>query len=68
MFKKIFIVLSFPLFLFSCEEINELSEELKILKSNQDIILKQQSDLIKKLGVGLFVTKTYNVHLVPSSR
>ena len=38
MFKKIFIVLSFPLFLFSCEEINELSEELKILKSNQDII------------------------------
>ena len=50
MFKKIIIVLSFPLFLFSCEEINELSEELKILKSNQDIILKQQSDLIKKLG------------------
>ena len=50
MFKKTFILLLFPLFLFSCEELNEVSEELKILKSNQDLILKQQADLIKKLA------------------
>ena len=50
MFRKIFIVLAFPLFLFSCEELNELSEELNVLKNNQDLILKQQTDLMKKLA------------------
>ena len=61
MFKKIIIVFAFPLCLFSCEEINELSEELKVLKGNQDLILKQQADLIKKLGsLESAITKTNN--------
>ena len=49
MLKKIVIVFAFPLFLFSCEELSELSEELKVLKNNQDIILKQQTDLMQKI-------------------
>ena len=50
MFKKIFIIFVFPLFLFSCEELNQVSEELKVLKENQELLLKQQTSLIKKLA------------------
>ena len=50
MFKKLFVICIFPLFLFSCEELNEVSEELKVLKDNQSLLLKQQADLIKKLA------------------
>ena len=50
MFKKIFLILFLPLFLFSCEELNNVSEELKVLKENQDLLLKQQSDLIKQIA------------------
>ncbi len=51
MFKKIFLILFLPLFLFSCEELNNVSEELKVLKENQDLLLKQQADLIKKIAL-----------------
>ena len=51
MFKKIFLILFLPLFLFSCEELNNVSEELKVLKENQDLLLKQQTDLIKKIAL-----------------
>ena len=36
MFKKIFLILTLPLFLFSCEDLNNVSEELKVLKENQN--------------------------------
>tara|TARA_B100000401_G_scaffold219145_1_gene148006 strand:- start:360 stop:683 length:324 start_codon:yes stop_codon:yes gene_type:complete len=50
MLRKVFLIFILPLFLFSCEELNNVSEELKVLKENQDLLLKQQSDLIKQIA------------------
>ena len=43
------IILCFILFSYSCEDLNNLTEELKDLKNNQALMMKKQSEMIGKL-------------------
>tara|TARA_B100000029_G_C17510441_1_gene936045 strand:- start:1130 stop:1459 length:330 start_codon:yes stop_codon:yes gene_type:complete len=49
-FKKI-LILTFVLFSFSCEDLSKISEEMKDLKNNQNLIMQKQSEVLKKLAL-----------------
>ena len=49
-FKKI-LILTIVLFSFSCEDLSKISEEMKDLKNNQNLIMQKQSEVLKKLAL-----------------
>ena len=49
-FKNI-LILTIILFTFSCDDISKISEEIKDLKNNQNLMMQKQSELLKKLAV-----------------
>ena len=49
-FKNV-LILTIILFTFSCDDISKISEEIKNLKNNQNLMMQKQSELLKKLTV-----------------
>ena len=49
MFKLFFICIG--LLLFSCQDTNKLSEDLKALKDNQNLMMQKQSEVMKQLAL-----------------